>query len=58
MVCRSARYWVGHGTPHLLIVVVGEQLHDGADLLAVDVDVAGSVAASWFYRVSLHVTRF
>ena len=35
---------VGHGGPHLLGVVVGEQLHDGVVLLAVDDVVAGPVA--------------
>ena len=39
---------LGHGGPHLLGVVVGEQLHDGVVLLAVDVDVAGPVAVLCF----------
>ena len=39
---------VGHGGPHLLGVVVREQLHDGVVLLAVDDDVAGSVAVLGF----------
>ena len=39
---------VRHGGPHLLGVVVGEQLHDGVVLLAVDDDVAGPVAILGF----------
>ena len=42
-----ASSWVGHGGPHLHVVLVGGLPHDGVDLLAVDVvDVAGSIAAS------------